>query len=254
MKKSLTIIKVGGALVEDSNSLDALLQSFAEVDGLKMLVHGGGRSATALAASMGVETRMVNGRRITDADMLKIVTMVYGGMVNKNIVAKLQGIGIDAIGLCGADLNIIRSAKRPVADVDYGFVGDVKMVSGGKLSSLLEMGAVPVLAPLTHDAAGQLLNTNADTIAASVAIAMAPYYNVTLTYCFEKSGVLRCPDDPSSLIPTITADDFARYVADGTVSGGMIPKIENALQAVKQGVGRVIITSATNLAGGTIIK
>jgi acetylglutamate kinase len=251
--KKLTIIKVGGALVENEESLAQLLSNFAAVEGYKILVHGGGRSATALAAQLGIETHMVNGRRITDAEMLRVATMVYAGLVNKNIVAKLQGLGVDAIGMTGADLNIIRSDKRPVGEVDYGFVGDVKKVNGGKLASLLDLRAVPVIAPLTHDGNGQLLNTNADTMASTVATALSTYFDVTLTYCFEKPGVLRNPDDESSLIPQITAEDFKAYVADGTVSGGMIPKIENALAAVKQGVKRVVITSANNLTGGTVI-
>ncbi len=255
MNKKLTIIKVGGALVENSDSLALLLRNFADVDGYKILVHGGGRSATALATQLGIESKMVEGRRITDADMLRVATMVYGGLVNKTIVAKLQGLGVDAIGLTGADLNIIRSDKRPVGVVDYGFVGDVKKANGGKLASLLEMQAVPVIAPLTHDGNGQLLNTNADTIASTVAVALSTYFDVTLTYCFEKPGVLGNPDDERSLISEITADAFQQYVADGTVSGGMIPKIENALAAVKQGVKRVVITSANNLnGGGTVIR
>jgi acetylglutamate kinase len=252
--KKLTVIKVGGALVENEASLAELLQQFSRLEGKKILVHGGGRSATALAAELGIESKMVGGRRITDAEMLRVVTMVYGGLVNKTIVAKLQGLDIDAIGLTGADLNIIRSEKRPVKDVDYGFVGDVKKANGGKIANLLEMGAVPVIAPLTHDGNGQMLNTNADTMAATVATALAPYYDVTLTYCFEKAGVLKNPDDDSSLIPVITADDFKSLVDNGTVSGGMIPKIENALSAVNQGVKKVVITSANNLEGGTTIR
>ncbi len=252
--KKLTVIKVGGALVENEASLAELLQQFSKLEGKKILVHGGGRSATALAAELGIESKMVGGRRITDAEMLRVVTMVYGGLVNKTIVAKLQGLDIDAIGLTGADLNIIRSEKRPVKDVDYGFVGDVKKANGGKIANLLEMGAVPVIAPLTHDGNGQMLNTNADTMAATVATALAPYYDVTLTYCFEKAGVLKNPDDDSSLIPVITADDFKSLVDNGTVSGGMIPKIENALSAVNQGVKKVVITSANDLEGGTTIR
>lgn len=252
--KKLTVIKVGGALVENEASLAELLQQFSKLEGKKILVHGGGRSATALAAELGIESKMVGGRRITDAEMLRVVTMVYGGLVNKTIVAKLQGLDIDAIGLTGADLNIIRSEKRPVKDVDYGFVGDVKKANGGKIANLLEMGAVPVIAPLTHDGNGQMLNTNADTMAATVATALAPYYDVTLTYCFEKAGVLKNPDDDSSLIPVITADDFKSLVDNGSVSGGMIPKIENALSAVNQGVKKVVITSANDLEGGTTIR
>lgn len=252
--EKLNVIKVGGALVEQPESLDALLAAFAALDGKKILVHGGGRTATAIAAELGIESRMVGGRRVTDEAMLRVVTMVYGGLVNKGVVAQLQARGLDAIGLTGADLNVIRSEKRPVKDVDYGFVGDVKQADGAKLAQLLEMGAVPVVAPLTHDGCGHLLNTNADTMAATVATALAPFYDVTLTFCFEKAGVLRDADDDRSLIPTITAADFRGLVDEGVVSGGMIPKIENALDAVSRGVGRVVITSARDLTGGTVIR
>lgn len=254
MKDKLTVIKVGGALVEDETALTALLENFVRLDGKKILVHGGGRTATSLAAELGIESRMVGGRRITDAPMLRIVTMVYGGFVNKNIVARLQGLDVDALGLTGADLNIILSDKRRAGEIDYGYAGDIKQTDGAKLNKLLEIGAVPVIAPLTHDGKGVILNTNADTIASSVATALAPYYDVTLTYCFEKAGVLRDADDDSTLIPTISAADFEQYKSDGVVSGGMIPKIENALRAVAQGVSKVVITSANNLNGGTVIR
>jgi acetylglutamate kinase len=251
--KKLTIVKVGGALVENDDTLAVLLRNFAAVEDGKILVHGGGRSATALATRLGIATRMVDGRRVTDAEMLRVATMVYGGLVNKTLVARLQALGVDAIGLTGADYNIIRSEKRPVREVDYGFVGDVKKVNGRKLTTMLEANAVPVIAPLTHDGNGQLLNTNADTIASTVAVALAPGFDVTLVYCFEKPGVMRDPDDDSTLIPVITAETFKELKANGTVSEGMIPKIENALAAVAQGVKRVVITSASRLDGGTVI-
>jgi len=250
----LTVIKVGGALVEHAALLDALLNDFARLEGKKILVHGGGRTATAIAAELGIESQMVNGRRVTDEAMLRVVTMVYGGLVNKNVVARLQALGLDAIGLTGADLNVIRSDKRPVKEVDYGFVGDVKAADAHKFAQLLDMGAVPVIAPLTHDGRGHLLNTNADTMAATVATALAPHYDVTLTYCFEKAGVLLDADDDRSVLPVITEADFKAHVAAGVISGGMIPKIENALDAVKKGVKKVIITSAANLTGGTTIQ
>jgi acetylglutamate kinase len=240
--------------VEDETALTELLENFVRIEGKKILVHGGGRSATSLAAELGIESRMVGGRRITDAPMLRIVTMVYGGLVNKNIVARLQGMDMDALGLTGADLNIILSDKRRVGEIDYGYAGDIKQTDGAKLKKLLEIGAVPVIAPLTHDGRGVILNTNADTIASSVATSLAPYYDVTLTYCFEKIGVLRDADDNTSLISTISADDFERYKAEGVVSGGMIPKIENALRAVEQGVSKVVITSAKDLNGGTVVR
>lgn len=257
MKEPLTIVKVGGAIVEDEAGLSQLLRDFSAIRGHKLLVHGGGRRATKVAAALGIESKMVNGRRITDADMLDVVTMVYGGLVNKNIVARLQAIGVNALGLTGADMDAIRSHKRPMKDgIDFGFVGDVDRANGSMLKTLIDSGVTPIMAPLTHDGEGHILNTNADTIAAETAKALAPLYDVTLIYSFEKPGVLANPDDDSSLIATITRSDFDRYVADGTISGGMIPKIENALQAVETGVLRVIITLATAIDGehGTIIR
>lgn len=270
MKEKLTIVKVGGAIVEDEAQLARLLADFAAIEGRKMLVHGGGRRATKVAAALGIETQMVNGRRVTDAQMLDVVTMVYGGLVNKHVVAGLQAAGIRALGLTGADMDSIRSTRRPpvrldvqAADgttssqtVDFGYVGDVEQVNAEMLSTLIENGIVPIMAPLTHDGQGHLLNTNADTIASATAKAMATQYEVTLIYSFEKPGVLARPDDDDSVIPTITRSDFARYVAEGTISGGMIPKIENALQAVEAGVKQVNITLATAIDGrhGTMIQ
>ena len=277
--KKLTIVKVGGAVVEDDAQLTQLLTDFAAIEGAKVLVHGGGRRATKTAERLGIETKMVEGRRITDAAMLEVVTMVYGGLVNKNVVARLQALGIDAIGLTGADANIILSTKRPpvamsnlspltphppvqgnlqsVQLIDFGFVGDVKRADGGKLARFIEAGLVPVIAPLTHDGQGHLLNTNADTMATETAKALAAAgHDVTLIFAFEKPGVLSNPDDDASVISTITHNDFLRYRTDGTISGGMVPKIENALAAVDAGVRRVIITSAKAIDGyhGTVIS
>jgi acetylglutamate kinase len=250
----VTIIKVGGAVVENETTLATLLQNFASIEGAKILVHGGGRAATSVASQLGIESQMVNGRRITNADMLRVATMVYAGLVNKNIVAQLQSLKVDAIGLTGADMNIITSTKRPIQDVDYGFVGDITHVDGQKIADLLAMNAVPVIAPLTHNATGQLLNTNADTIAATVAQALTTFFDVKLIYCFEKQGVLHNQNDNNSVIPMITAQNFPTLLANGTISGGMLPKIENALSAVNHGVKSVVITSATNLTGGTTIQ
>lgn len=186
MKEKITVVKVGGAVVEDEARLSRLLSDFSAIEGHKVLVHGGGRRATAVASRLGIESKMVNGRRITDRDMLEVVTMVYGGLVNKNLVARLQANGVDAIGLTGADIDVIRSHKRPVKDVDYGFVGDVDHVDGHKLRTLIEAGITPVMAPLTHDGNGNILNTNADTIAAETAKALAEHYDVTLIFSFEK--------------------------------------------------------------------
>ena len=257
MKEKLTIVKVGGAVVEDEEQLTQLLKDFCAIEGAKILVHGGGRRATKTAERLSIETKMVDGRRITDEQMLEVVTMVYGGLVNKHVVASLQALGINAIGLTGADGDIIRSVKRPLKNgIDYGFVGDVKKVNGDKIALFIENGMTPVIAPLTHDGQGNILNTNADTMASETAKALAELYDVTLVFSFEKKGVLSNPDDDESVISVITREDFERYRADGTISGGMLPKIENALAAVEAGVSRVIITLATAINGqyGTVIR
>lgn len=245
--EKLTLVKVGGKIVEEEDTLRNLLRDFSAIEGYKVLVHGGGRSATKLAARLGIESKMVNGRRITDAETLKVVTMVYGGLVNKNIVAGLQALGINALGLTGADMNLMRSDKRPVAVVDYGFVGDVKEVNAGLLASLIRQGIVPVLAPLTHDKQGNMLNTNADTIAGEAAKALARHFDVTLMFCFEKKGVLMDENDDESVIPEIDRSAFQRYVTEGIIQGGMIPKLENAYQAIDAGVQQVIITQASEI-------
>ena len=256
MKQKLTIIKVGGAVVEDEQQLAQLLKDFSAIEGRKVLVHGGGRRATKIGAQLGIESQMVNGRRITDAQTLEVVTMVYGGLVNKNLVARLQANGVNALGLTGADMNVIRSHKRPIKDgIDFGFVGDVEQADGKMLHTLIEAGITPVMAPLTHDGQGTILNTNADTIASETAKALAPYYDVTLIYAFEKPGVLSNPDDDNSVIPVITRESYRQFVAEGVISGGMMPKIENALAAIEAGVDRIVITRATDInhQKGTIV-
>lgn len=255
MKEKLNVIKVGGAVVEDESSLKALLSAFTALPGLKVLVHGGGRAATKVAAALGIESLMVEGRRVTDAETLKVVTMVYGGLVNKNIVASLQAAGVNALGLTGADLGYMLADKRPVKTVDYGWVGDVRSVDASILADLIGRGVVPVLAPLTHDGKGHMLNTNADTIASSAAKALSGYFDVTLTFCFEKKGVLSNPDDDDSVIPVIDAEKFAQLVADGTVAGGMLPKLQNSFAAIEGGVSRVVITRSDQLGldTGTVI-
>ena len=250
-KTTITVVKVGGAVVEDATALSRLLTDFAAIPGRKILVHGGGRRATKVAEALGIETTMVGGRRITDAAMLEVVTMVYGGLVNKNVVAGLQAIGVNAIGLTGADANIIRAHKRPVKDgVDYGFVGDVDAADGQMIARLVESGVTPVVAPLTHDGQGHILNTNADTTAGEVAKALARQFEVTLVYCFEHAGVLADPDNEASVIPLITRRDFDALKAQGVVTGGMLPKIENCLSAVGAGVRRVVLTRADTLQEG----
>ena len=255
--EKLTIVKVGGAVVEDESQLSQLLANFSAIPGKKLLVHGGGRRATKVASELGIESKMINGRRITDAKMLEVVTMVYGGLVNKNLVARLQANGVNALGLTGADIDIIRSHKRPIKDgIDYGFVGDVDRANGEMLNTLIQAGITPVIAPLTHDGQGNILNTNADTMASETAKALAPYFDVTLIFAFEKAGVLQDPDDENSVIPVINRDLYNQYVEKGIISGGMMPKIENALAAIEAGVKRVIITLSTAINGnsGTVIQ
>ena len=244
LRGQLTLIKVGGKIVEEPESLKQLLADFSEIPGHKVLVHGGGRSATALATQLGIESKMVNGRRVTDEEMLKVVTMVYGGLVNKKIVAGLQALGVNALGLTGADLNYMQSEKRPVTEVDYGYVGDVKKVNADILADLISKDVVPVLAPLTHDKNGNLLNTNADTIAGEAAKALAKHFDVTLMYCFEKKGVLMNEADDDSVIENINPATFQKLVAEGVIQGGMIPKLENSFEALKSGVKQVVITRA----------
>lgn len=252
----LTIVKVGGGVVEEEASLAQLLSGFASLEGGKALVHGGGRSATKISEKLGIQARMVEGRRVTDAETLRVVTMVYAGLVNKNIVAQLQARGVNAIGFTGADLGVILSSKRPpkkMSDgqvVDFGFVGDVKKVDTAILSDLIAKGAVPVMSPITHDGQGNLLNTNADTIASELARAMAQTTPVRLVYCFEKPGVLLDANDDSTVIPTLDYKTFKEYQATGVVAAGMIPKLDNGFDALRQGVASVVITNVEGLKSG----
>lgn len=247
--KQLTIIKIGGNVIDSSEKLHQFLLDFTALPGDKILVHGGGKIATELGHSLGIEPRMVEGRRITDIETLRIVTMVYAGLINKNMVAQLQAKGCNAIGLSGADGNVIRAAKRPVVTIDYGFVGDLdeSSVAVDTLDSLLKSGLVPVLCAITHDGDSQLLNTNADTIASAVAVAMSSAYDTRLVYCFEKKGVLRDVDDDLSLVTEIKRNEFDQLKAEGVVSGGMIPKLHNAFEAIRQGVKAVYIGKADEL-------
>ncbi|WP_394287232.1 acetylglutamate kinase [Bacteroides pyogenes] len=250
MREKLTIVKVGGKIVEEEATLFQLLDDFSSIEGYKLLVHGGGRSATKIAAALGIESRMVDGRRITDAGMLRVVAMVYAGLVNKSIVAGLQARDVNALGLTGADMNVIRSVKRPVEEIDYGFVGDVEEVDADLLTGLIRKGVVPVMAPLTHDKTGNLLNTNADTIAGETAKALAKRFDTTLVYCFEKKGVLYDENDENSVIPRIDRAGFQKYVADGIIQGGMMPKLINSFEALEAGVCEAIITSSSEIKSG----
>ncbi len=251
MKKDITIIKVGGKIIEDDFTLKQLVNQFAKIKGAKVLVHGGGRTATKIAKQLGVETTMINGRRVTDAKMLDVVTMVYGGLVNKQIVALLQSNGVNALGVTGADADLIRAHKRKVVDVDYGFVGDVDSVNLKQIREFVDKQIVPVIAPLTHDGNGSLLNTNADTIAGSCANAMAKEYDVVLYYCFEFDGVLSNTEDNTSIISHITKTSYSQLKSEGVVKEGMIPKLDNAFESLEQGVKKVIITSIRNIGDKT---
>ena len=251
----IQVIKIGGGVLENEAQRDAFLRQFAAIEDPKILVHGGGRLATTMAERLGVKTQMIDGRRVTDKETLDIVTMVYGGLVNKQVVAQLQTMGVNAIGLTGVDGGWMRSVKRPIKNgIDYGYVGDVKEVNGEHLRMLLDNGLTPVIAPITYSEEGLLLNTNADTVASETAVGLVEARgDVQLTFCFEKAGVLRDADDESTLIPRITRESYKQLLADGIVSGGMIPKIDNAFAAIEHGVQSVRITHANNLQGGTII-
>ncbi|GAB2783651.1 acetylglutamate kinase [Rhabdobacter roseus] len=244
---ALFVVKIGGNIIDNPDACARFLQKFAQLPSPKVLVHGGGKVATQTAAQLGIETQMVDGRRITDRAMLDVVTMVYGGLVNKNLVAQLQARNCNAIGLTGADGGIIRSVKRPVKDIDYGFVGDIEAVNQAQLEALLHSNLVPVVAPLTYSREGLLLNTNADTIASVLAVALAVRHSVNLLYCFEKKGVLSDPDDDEAVIPALTLHSYAEYKASGAIVKGMIPKLDNAFKALTDGVRRVTICHADDL-------
>jgi acetylglutamate kinase len=247
--QSLYIIKIGGNVIDNSESLHKFLEDFTVLKGHKILVHGGGKVATQLSETLGIEAKLVDGRRITDIETLRVVTMVYGGLINKNVVAQLQRYGSNAIGLTGADGNLIKAKKRPVKTIDYGFVGDLddQSVNAKGISSLLEAGFTPVFSALTHDGDGQLLNTNADTIASALAVAMSALYSTTLIYCFEKKGVLQDIDDEDSLIRDINPERYDELKAAGIIHSGMLPKLDNAFSAIDFGVQAVIIGHANDL-------
>ena len=259
-KRTLNVIKIGGNIIDDPQVCTAFLREFAKLPGAKILVHGGGKIATQVAEKLQIETQLVDGRRITTRPMLDVVTMVYGGLVNKNLVAQLQANACNAIGLTGADAGIIRATKRPVGEIDYGFVGDVAAVNAPQIGGFLAQNLVPVVAPLTFDADGTILNTNADTMASAVAVALAADFKVNLIYCFEKKGVLSNPDEDDSVIPTLNFVDFNVLKTTGAINKGMIPKLDNAFAALKNGVTHVTVchanqlTHATQQLAGTTLK
>ena len=248
-KPAVTVYKIGGGIIDEAAELTKFLELLAQVAGPKILVHGGGKGASTMMRELGIAPQLINGRRITDAAALDIVTMFYAGKTNKQLVAELQKSGINALGLSGADGNVIQGVKRPVKEIDYGFVGDLTPASVNKhfLKSLLTAKIMPVLCPIIHDGHGQLLNTNADTIAAAVAVALARDYEVTLHYCFEKNGVLRDVADDNSVIPEINSTTYAELKQQGIIADGMLPKLENAFSALEQGVGKVIIGHALHV-------
>ncbi|GAB3043040.1 acetylglutamate kinase [Spirosoma pulveris] len=244
----LTVIKIGGNVIDDAAALKRFLTAFARIPTAKLLIHGGGKVATQVAEKLGIQTTMVEGRRITDQPMLEVVTMVYGGLVNKQIVAKLQALEVNAIGMTGADAGTVLAKKRPVKDIDYGMVGDIEEVDSGQIQFFLRQNLTPVFAPITYNSAGDLLNTNADTMASAIAVDMARHNEVTLVYCFEKKGVLKDPEDDNSVIHELTPALYAEYKAGGAINKGMIPKLDNAFKALENGVSRVIICHADEVA------
>ncbi|MCK0161551.1 acetylglutamate kinase [Allomuricauda sp. F6463D] len=247
MKQKLSIVKIGGNLIEDEAGFKQVLELFSKINENKILVHGGGQKATELAKQMGVESKMVNGRRITNAETLDIALMVYGGLVSKKIVAKLQALRTNAIGMSGADADAIRAHKRPRKNIDFGYVGDVDTVNTYGIFKLLQAGFTPIFCALTHDGKGQMLNTNADTIAAELAIAMSDQFDTTLYYCFEKKGVLQDINDDNSVIQHINSKDYDELLAYGIISDGMLPKMHNCFYALRNQVSKVCVGNTNML-------
>lgn len=239
--ETLKIVKIGGNIIEDSKALDNFLRAFSTIQGPKLLVHGGGKLATKLAKQLGIDVRMINGRRITDTDTLDIITMVYAGKINKTIVAKLQAYQCNAVGFSGADGNSIVSNKRPTKPVDFGMVGDIKCVNMQTIELLLKGNIIPVFCAISHDENGQLLNTNADTIASELAIAFSKLYNTQLFYCFEKNGVLENVEDDNSVIELITSVTYKTLKAEGVIVDGMLPKLDNCFHALANDVEKIYI-------------
>ena len=239
MKEKLSIVKIGGNIIEDETSLHGFLKLFSNLEGKKILVHGGGKRATHIASKLGIESKMIDGRRITDAETLEVITMVYGGLVNKNVVAKLQALNTNAIGLTGADINSIKSDKRPVKTIDYGFVGDVKEVAHNSIDKLIQADFTPVFCAITHNGKGQLLNTNADTITSQVAVGMSSIYETSIYYCFELNGVLEDINDKNSVIRHIDLNTYIGLLEQGIIADGMLPKLENCFDALKNGVKNI---------------
>jgi len=246
--ENLKIIKIGGKIIDNEQELQQALKIFADIPSPKILVHGGGSAASTFLERLGIQPKLIGGRRITDLDSLKVVQMVYAGLINKNIVAKLQALDCQAIGLSGADANSILAVKRPVKEIDYGYVGDVSQVNATAISQLLDSGFIPVFCALTHDGKEQILNTNADTIAAELAVGLSSLYQTDLHFCFEKKGVLQDINDEASVIPLITLENYEQLKSKKIIADGMIPKLDNAFQSLKKGVRNVYITHYSALA------
>ena len=258
----LFVIKIGGNVMDDESLLSVFLKDFASIQSPKILIHGGGGIATKIGDKLGIESKYTKGRRITDAETLNVVTMVYGGLINKQLTARLQALGCNAIGLTGADGNLIKANKRPIKDIDFGFVGDLtaESINSSLLVFLLKQNLIPVFAPLTHGE-GSMLNTNADTIASAIAVSLSKHFDVRLIYCFEKKGVLKNLNDESSVISTLDSDQYKTLTEAGSFNDGIIPKLDNAFAAIQNGVKEVLIGDAKNLTGnlgtvtiGTLIK
>ncbi len=254
----INVVKIGGNVIDNPDALRRFIADFAQLPAPKILIHGGGKLATRLGEQLGIQAQMIDGRRVTDRRTLDIVTMVYAGLINKNIVALLQSVGCNAAGLCGADAGVVPATRRPPEPIDFGFVGDIDAgrIRAGFIRTLLAEGITPVFCAITHDGKGTLLNSNADSVAAAVAIAASTIAPTELIFCFEKLGVLRDVDDPQSLIAEIRPDSYAALRAEGVINKGMIPKIDNAFRAVEQGVASVTIKHSDNLLAdtGTVIK
>lgn len=256
MKEDIKIVKIGGNVIDNPTALRSFIKDFAKLPGQKALIHGGGKEATRLSGKLGIETQMVNGRRVTDRETLDVVTMVYAGLINKRIVALLQATGCDAIGLCGADANVIKATRRPAVPFDYGYVGDINTadINTAFIRNMLDNGVTPVFCAINHDGNGELLNCNADSVASAIAIACSEIAPTDLTFCFEKEGVLSDVDDPTSLIRSVNGSNYADLKNSGAISGGMLPKIDNAFAAVSKGVRSVTIKSSSKLLDDTGTK
>jgi acetylglutamate kinase len=248
IKNQLIIIKIGGNVTDNEETLSSVLNDFSKIPYPKILVHGGGNRADSMCKALNIVPKKIEGRRITDAATLDVVTMVYAGLINKTLTARLQALNCNAIGLTGADLNLIQAHKRVKGSIDYGFVGDIDTIGVQNIDNLLKVGFVPVFAPITHDKKGQLLNTNADTIASELAVYLSQLYQITLIYCFDKPGVLLNPSDENSVIPKMNYQDYQYHKTNGSIAGGMIPKLDNAFKALTAGVERIVICGTKGIA------